>query len=279
MMGHMAVRVLGQRHDAVAVTRAPVSTSHPLASFVTPDRWIGGVDVLDPDAIERVLASSTADAVVNCVGIVKQLEEARDPIRSIEVNALFPHRLARSCSSHGTRVIHLGTDCVFSGRTGGYTEADLPDPHDLYGRSKLLGELADDEGLTLRTSIIGRQLVPGPGLLEWFLGTRSPRVSGYRRAIFSGLTTAALARVIEQVLVDHPRLTGVWHVASAPISKFDLLRSIASTFGIDTVVEPDDGFVCDRSLDGSAFVASTGITPPAWSAMIDDLRDDQENYR
>jgi dTDP-4-dehydrorhamnose reductase len=218
----------------------------------------------------RAIAAVKPDVVVNCIGIVKQLDAAHDPVPSISVNALFPHRLAALVQAADARLLHVSTDCVFSGRGGGYTEADEPDPVDLYGRTKLLGEVVGAGALTVRTSIVGRELGTTQGLLEWFLAQSGP-VRGYARAIFSGVTTEALAEVLAEIAAHHSALSGVWHVASEPITKLELLHRLAHTFGHAVAIEPDDRLAIDRSLDGSRFVAATGIETPSWDDMLAQL--------
>src|SRR5690606_32244996 len=207
----------------------------PLAAYAghglfTDANSVTGVDATDSGTVRSVVARFQPQTVVNCVGIVKQRSEAKAAIPSIEINALLPHRLLETCQEHDARLVHMSTDCVFSGRTGGYRETDVPDPVDVYGRSKLLGEVAVAPGLTLRTSIIGLELSRFTGLIEWFLAQRGP-VRGFRRAVYTGLTTRELARVIERVLVHHPGLHGVWQVASEPISKYDLLGRLSNLLG------------------------------------------------
>jgi dTDP-4-dehydrorhamnose reductase len=172
----------------------------------------------------------------------------------------------------------VSTDCVFSGEKGRYTEADLPDPRDLYGRSKLLGEVGSAGAITLRTSMIGREIDTRSGLVEWFLGQRGGRVSGYRRAIYSGFTTAVLSRIILEVIDRHRDLSGVWHVSSDPIDKYSLLNLINAAFGLGVTIDPDETFACDRSLDGARYRSRTGFTPPSWADMIAELRADSTPY-
>src|SRR5262249_32316179 len=138
---------------------------------------------------------------------VKQRSEASAAIPSLEINSLLPHRLALVCAAAGARLVHLSTDCVFSGRKGAYTESDPPDADDLYGRSKYLGEVASPGCLTLRTSIIGRELSRKTGLLEWLLSQRGATVKGFRSAIFSGFTTHEMGRIIERLLTGSRALT------------------------------------------------------------------------
>jgi dTDP-4-dehydrorhamnose reductase len=270
MLGHRLLRHLEPRHQVTVTLRRPLAAYREHGLF-TAANSIAGVDARDWPAVEAALTAVSPAAVVNCIGIVKQRDEAKAPIPSIEINSLLPHRLLGACRAAGRRLIHLSTDCVFSGRRGAYREDDVPDPVDLYGRSKLLGELDAPPALTLRTSIIGLELTRKSGLVEWFLSQRGT-VRGFRRAIYSGLTTQEAARVIERLLADHPQLVGVWQVASQPISKYDLLASLARHLDRrDVEILPDDDFACDRSLDGSRFAAATGYRPPTWDAMLEEL--------
>jgi dTDP-4-dehydrorhamnose reductase len=228
------------------------------------------VDVLAPGALEALLERVRPQAVVNAVGLVKQRREAEDVVAAIETNALLPHRLARLGTRAGARLVHFSTDCVFSGDRGLYAERDRPDPVDTYGRSKLLGEVGAPH-LTLRSSIIGLELGRTQGLVEWFLASRG-KIGGYRRAIWSGLTTAEMARLVGRVLADHPALAGLYHVAAEPIDKHSLLTRLARELGRgDVTIEPVDEPSCDRSLDGSAFAAATGYRVPSWDEMLREL--------
>ena len=207
---------------------------------------------------------SVPDAVVNCIGIVKQIDAAKDAIASISVNALLPHQLGRICEEAGARLVHFSTDCVFSGRGGPYRESDLPDPIDLYGRSKLLGEIAGAGSLTLRTSIIGRELSSSNGLVEWFLSATGPAVRGYSNAIFSGLPTLALAQCIADVIHERPALTGLYHVSAAPIDKLALLQLLRDAYGRTVEITPYPDVKLDRSLDSTRFRDATGFAPVPW---------------
>ena len=277
MLGHALLRVLGDRFEVFATVRdAAVWRGHQLLG--DPGRVLGGTEAEAPESAAEPLGLLRPDAVINCIGIVKQREAAIDPVASIQVNALFPHQLARQCAELGCRLIHISTDCVFSGRRGRYSEDDEPDPVDLYGRTKLLGEVVGPGCLTLRTSMIGRELAGEAGLLEWLVSRRGRRVDGYRNAIFSGLTTAALADVIAALVSDHGPLEGLFHVASEPISKLDLLDRLNRALDLGIEIDPADEPRCDRSLDGSRFAAATGIVVPSWASMIDGLAADPTPY-
>jgi len=270
MLGHRLLVQLAPVHDVRVTLRRPLAAYAPHRLYSERNAF-PGVDVRDEGAVRDVLARFRPEAVVNAAGIVKQRPEAAQSIPSIEVNALFPHRLALACREAGARLVHLSTDCVFSGRRGGATEASEPDAQDLYGRSKLLGEVDDGACVVLRSSIVGLELANRRGLVEWFLARRGGTVRGWRHAVWSGLSTAEMTRVIDRVLGRHPELTGLWHVASAPVSKYDLLRRLAGHLGRDVRVEPDDSVRCDRSLDAARFRRATGWEPPTLDEMLGEL--------
>jgi len=277
MLGHKLWQAYRDRFDAWVTVRSGFREYAPYGLF-DPDRLLGGVDAFDFDTIVRALATVKPDAVINCIGIVKQLPTAKDPIISLTVNSVFPHRLANLCQAAGARLIHISTDCVFSGRKGMYTENDVSDVEDLYGRSKFLGEVQAPGCLTLRTSIIGRELSTTSGLVEWFLSNRGGKVRGYTRAIYSGFSTLALSRIIADVLERHPDLSGVYQVSSELISKFDLLCLLRDAFGIPIEIEPDAQVQVDRSLDSSRFRAAAGYVPPSWPEMVREMASDPTPY-
>jgi dTDP-4-dehydrorhamnose reductase len=270
MLGHQLVAALQADFDTWATLRGSVRADERHGLF-DPDRTLSGIDVLDFDAVTGVMAKVRPDAVINCVGIIKQLAAAKDPYLSVAVNSLLPHRLHRLCRAAGARLIHFSTDCVFSGRTGNYTEDDPSDALDLYGRSKFLGETVGEGALTLRSSIIGHELGSASGLVEWFLSQRGKRVEGYRRAVFSGFTTHEMARVVRRVLTQHPELSGTLQVSSEPINKYDLLMVIRQAYGVDVEIVPDDKVQIDRSLDSTRFRRLTGYVPPSWPQMIEEM--------
>jgi len=230
-----------------------------------------GVDVDDIDALARFIAAQKPDVVINCIGLIKQLSEADDPLLALPINAMLPHRLARMCAPINARLIHISTDCVFDGAKGNYVEDDFPDAKDLYGRSKLLGEVDYPNAITLRTSIIGHELGTNHGLVEWFL-SQTGRVQGYERAIFSGLPTVELGQVIRDFVIPRPDLCGLFHVSAAPINKLELLKLVARHYAKTIEVVPDRRVVIDRSLDSSKFRGKTQYAPPSWNALIEKMR-------
>ncbi|HEU4962037.1 MAG TPA: SDR family oxidoreductase [Sphingomonas sp.] len=267
MLGSTAFRLLSARGDAEVFGLARSESALRWFPGISADRILAGIDAASPDRLADAIAQVRPDVVINAIGIIKQIDAALDPLTTIPINAELPHRLALLCALSGARLIHVSTDCVFSGRTGGYREDDPPDATDLYGLSKYLGEVDQPHALTLRTSIIGPELATRHGLLEWFLSQRGS-VRGYAGTVFSGLTSAELTRAIAEYAIPHPELHGLYHVAAAPIAKHDLVRMIRSEYrhpvAIERVAEP----TIDRSLDGDRFRAATGYVAPAWPEMI-----------
>lgn len=267
MLGHAMLRTLaaGAAHEVTGTVRDGARLHAAAAGWGA--RLVAGIDVEQADLLLRAFGAVRPELVVNCVGLVKQLADAGDPLRAIPVNALLPHRLAALCEAVGARLVHVSTDCVFAGTRGHYREDDAADATDLYGRSKLLGEVDYPHAITLRTSIIGPELAGHHGLLGWFLSQHGP-VRGYRRAIFSGLPTVELARVVRDFVIPRPALRGVYHVAAAPISKYELLRLIAAEYGLEADIAADDAVAIDRSLEGQRFAAATGYVAPPWPELV-----------
>lgn len=278
MLGHQLCFKLKRFGDIFGVFRKPAS-KYVCYELVDPKNTFGFLDVTDISALRKVLSSVRPQVIVNAVGIVKQRKDAKAAVPSITVNSLLPHMLAGCCAEIDARLIHFSTDCVFSGNRGAYTEADTPDPVDLYGRSKLLGEIDGQGCLTLRTSIIGWELENRAGLLEWFAAQHGRTIEGYRKVIYTGLSTAVMAELVGRLIVEHPKLSGLYHVASAPINKFDLLMNLAEQLGWrDIAIRAEDQFQCDRSLIGSRFEALTGWRPPSWQEMIAGLAAEWPKY-
>lgn len=269
MLGHQAIRVLAPDFEVWGACR----DSNDLPDLGVPrDRLLDGLDATSADSASALIERVQPDLVINAAGIVKQRKEAKAAIPSIVVNSLWPHLLADACARAGARMVHVSTDCVFSGARGGYVESDVPDAFDLYGRSKLLGEVTDRENVvTLRTSIIGWQLGDPTGLVAWFAAHRSEPLKGFTKAVFSGLTTRALTEVIRDVVMADANLSGLWHVSAEPIDKYTLLADLAKFLGWDVDLIPVDQPAIDRSLDSAAFRERAGWIPPSWDAMLEAL--------
>jgi dTDP-4-dehydrorhamnose reductase len=272
MLGHQLLMLLRDRHE-VKVTLRRELAAYSTCNLFSAENAMAGIDVRMSDRLLGALSEFRADAVVNAVGIVKQRPDGLDVIPNLEINALLPHRLAIACRAAGARLIHISTDCVFSGNRGHYREDDVPDPVDIYGHAKLLGEVTQPGVITLRTSIIGRSLYRNASLIDWFLRQRG-RISGYRKAIFSGFTTKEMSRVIAMLLERHPAASGLYHLSSSAISKHDLLLRLRDRLGRAIDIVPDDSVRIDRSLDSTRFRAEFAYTPPSWDRMLEELADD-----
>lgn len=267
MLGFTLLRRLAGRPELeVHATLRDDAPSLPLAAAGAA-RLHPNVDANEPGRIEGLIETLRPQEVVNCIGLVKQLEAARDPAAAIHINALLPHLVATACTKVGARLIHFSTDCVFDGGSGNYDEDARADADDLYGRSKRLGEIDGGRHLTLRTSLIGHELRRGVGLVDWFLA-RQGRVAGYRKAIFSGFPTVEIARILTERILPDASLRGLFHLASAPISKFDLLCEIARVYGCRTELHPVDAPVIDRSLDGRRLAGILGYRAPDWPELV-----------
>lgn len=268
MLGNAVLRLFAESlgYEVVGSARSAGSV-HLLRDNLRTKVHVG-IDVENPDILARLFDTVRPNAVINCVGLVKQLAEANDPLSALTTNAMLPHRLSRLCSLVDARLVHISTDCVFTGSKGNYRESDIPDAQDLYGRSKLLGEVVDDaHTITLRTSMIGHELASAHGLVGWFLG-QSGSVHGYRRAVFSGFPTVELARVLRDYVLPNPQLQGLYHLSAAPIDKLTLLQLIATQYGHPIEIIRDDQVVIDRSLDSTRFRQATGYTPLDWPELV-----------
>jgi len=270
MLGHQLLKSFAPNHETKVTLRQYLEAYNQYGLFTASNSYTG-IDVRSFDRLTEVLADFRPQAVINAVGIVKQRPTAKESIPSLEINALLPHRLAILCKAAGARLVHLSTDCIFSGKKGNYQESDPSDAEDLYGKTKYLGEVHEANCLTLRTSIIGRELSRHSSLLDWFL-SQTGTVKGFTNAIYTGFTTLELGRVIEKMLLQHPDASGVYQVSSDAINKYELLLLVREKLGLDIDIIPDNVFCCDRSLDSSRFRKEFNYTPPTWPAMIEELR-------
>ena len=270
MLGHQLFTSLQARHEVRCTLRQDLA-AYAQSELFLAERVYTGIDVRSSERLVEVLADFRPEAVINCIGIVKQRPTAKEIIPSLELNALFPHRLAVLCKMIEAQLVHISTDCVFNGLKGNYKESDPADAEDLYGKTKFLGEVHGARCLTLRTSIIGRELSRHTGLLDWFL-RQTGNIKGYTRAIYTGFTTHEMSRIIEHILTGYPEASGVYQVSSDRINKYELLLLFREKFGHEIEIVPDDVFCCDRSLNSSRFRAEFSYTPPTWLQMIDELR-------
>jgi len=280
MLGHKVFQVLSERFDTQAGFREHKGPwqQYPIFEGIRRNRIFTGIDAMDFKTLVQVFKKARPDVIINCIGIIKQVKEAENPLISIAVNSLFPHQLAEFCAAKKIRMFHMSTDCVFSGKKGNYREEDFADAPDLYGRTKFLGEVNHPECFTVRTSLIGRDFAKKVSLLEWFLNQEGKTIRGFTRVIYAGLTTQALAKIIGDLISDFPNLWGVYQIASQPITKYDLLVKIKDAMKLNIEIEPFDGVSKDLSLDASRFIKATGYKIPSWDEMIEELKLDKTSY-
>jgi dTDP-4-dehydrorhamnose reductase len=266
MLGHKMLQTLSHKFETIGTLRRPYK-SQILDMYSLYDN----VDVSDFLSVENVLNKVDPDVIVNCIGIIKQLPESNNWDKSFSVNSEFPHKLSVYCKAHGMQLIHISTDCVFDGKTGLYREGSIPNACDIYGRTKFAGEVSDINCLTLRTSIIGREIDTHHGLLEWFLSKKGMKVQGYTKSIFSGVTTNELSSLVSDIIQNGRGLQGLYHVAAEPISKFNLLTKINSYLDKKIEIESVDGEIINRSLNGLKLKRVFGYAPPSWNEMLNTM--------
>ena len=237
---------------------------------------ISNINANDFKVIEKIIDDHSPDVIINCIGIIKQLKESEDPVKTLTINSIFPHKLLNICKLKSIKLIHFSTDCVFSGKDGMYIESSFPDADDLYGRSKFLGEINDINGITLRTSMIGHECNSNRSLLNWFLSSKK-MVKGYRNVIFSGLPAIELSKIVDKYIIDNDSIHGLYHVASKPIDKYNLLNIISSIYEKNINIIPDDDVRIDRSLNANCFNEKTGYNPPEWEQLIKEMKQFNES--
>ena len=272
MAGSTFLRYLSANspHQVVGTVRSLSSMGGRASEF--KDQLFDNVDVESDIGLLNIFNNVRPNLVINCVGVVKQLSSSNNPLVALPLNSLLPHRLAVVCKLAGARLIHLSTDCVFTGNDGLYTEDDIPDAQDLYGVSKRLGEVNCPHAITLRTSIIGHELKGNRSLIDWFL-SQEGRIDGFDQAIYSGLPAVEIARIIKDFVIPNDELSGLYHVSSSPITKYELLNTVAEIYGKNIEIKRSSGLKIDRSLDATKFNLATGFSPEKWPEMVTRMRD------
>jgi dTDP-4-dehydrorhamnose reductase len=277
MLGHQFARQWREKFDVRSTVRSDVS-KYIKAGVFEKDAVICPVNAEEVNSVREAVKVVQPDVIINCIGIIKQLPTSKNVIQTLMVNSIFPHRLAEIARDNNARLITISTDCVFNGKKGNYTEEDVSDAEDVYGKSKNLGEIDAENCLTIRTSIIGRELETAHSLVEWFLSNRGGKVRGFTNAIYTGFPTIVLADIIADLLVNYKNLSGLYHVSGEPIDKYRLLCLIRDAYRLDVEIKPFDDFRIDRSLDSTKFRAATGFVPDNWEKMVKKMAEDSFPY-
>ena len=278
MLGHMLVRVFSPHHRVIGTTSSQYKAESPLAKLLDRESWIGGIDVRSLNQVDELVREIQPDVVINCVGVIKQKMESSNITDAIIINSLFPHHLANLCQSQNSRLIHFSTDCVFEGTPGMKMVSDTPNATDLYGTTKRLGEVDYGNSITIRSSIVGAQIVGTESLFQWAISQKGKKIKGFTGALYSGLTTMTISKVILEIVDNFPQLSGIQQIASEAITKHDLLRKLNAALGLNLDVCADNTIIYDRTLDGSEFVEQTGVRIPTWDEMIIEFAGDQAFY-
>ena len=273
MVGHTLIKQLLAKHEIFTIlrNRTDLQSSKFFEKILQKDRCVLIDDINQYENLNNIIKQISPDIIINCIGVIKQRNDIKNTLNMIRINSLLPHILNDICHTNKIKLIHLSTDCVFSGNKGNYKESDNPDPIDKYGESKLLGEINEGSSLTIRTSFIGPELFNKKSLFEWIKSQKNTEIDGFENAIYSGLTTLTFAQVIENIIDKHLDLSGVWQVSSDSISKFELIKMINQKFNLNIKINRNSSFQCNRSLNSSKFKKKTAIKIPSWESMINDL--------
>ena len=270
MLGHAMVRVLSENHNLQVYGSI---RSDKVKVFFSPQNAENLVlcnDVTNFNDLTDIFDKVQPNVVINCISLDKVLLAKSSPLLMIPIYALLPHQLAKLCNGIDARLIHISTDGVFSGSRGNYLEDDPCDSQDIYGITKYIGEVHESHTITIRTSIIGHELKSKNGLVEWFL-SQQVQCQCFNRVIFSGFPTVVLAQIIRDFVIPNADLNGVYHIASNPISKRELLLLIAEVYGKKIELITNNKVENNRSLNGERFRIATGYIPPDWQSLVKSM--------
>jgi len=273
MLGHKAYQVFSKEFDTYA-TFLDFNDRLEQTNIFNKNRIFNNVNAFDFDSIGKAFTISKPDFIFNCIGIIKQLKESKNHKTSIYINSLLPHLLADLCDKENSKLIHISTDCIFSGKIGNNKENDFSDAEDLYGKTKYLGEVNYGKSLTVRTSIIGHELFSNLSLVDWFLSQKNKVVYGYTNAIYTGFPTVVFCNEIKRIIKDYPKLSGLYNLSSGLISKYDLLNIINDVYQLNVEIIPNDDYFCDRSIDSTKYKELTHFTTATWNILIKEMYND-----
>lgn len=277
MLGHKLVQTLNVKFDVWATVKGEFGNYEKYEIF-DKERVIESIDVEDFENLALTIKKLKPQVIINAIGIIKQLPTSKNVVKTLSVNSILPHRLAELAAKINAKLINISTDCVFDGAKGNYSEIDISNATDVYGKSKNLGEVVEGNCLTIRTSIIGRELQTAHSLVEWFLSNRGGIAKGFVNAIYSGFPTIVLADIIGDIIENHFDLRGLYHISADPINKFELLQLINEAFDAKIEIEPFEDFRIDRSLNSAKFRNETGFKPESWRKMIEQMAQDPTPY-
>jgi len=231
------------------------------------------------DSLDLLLDSTTPDIIINCAGITTRRGVEDNIVNTGLVNSDLPHKLDSWANLNSKKLIHFSTDCVFSGNKGNYLDNDFADAEDIYGKSKALGEVNSPNTLTIRCSMIGRELYNFTELFEWLIKNKNKKIEGYSKVLYSGITTVRMGKILNQILKKNLNLSGIYNISSTPISKFDLLVKLSNAFNLNVEVKQNINNKSNKVLISEKFTEITGIYPPNWDDLIPEFKEDCEKYK
>ena len=272
MLGHTLIKYLISKNNLDVEFSVRNKSRQKLCKEIFNKEAKYFVDANEPSSILKAIEIYKPNFCINCLGIIKQKEDAKNYIKSIQINSLIPHLISDYCKRYDSQLIHISTDCIFSGKKGNYLDSDTPDPIDLYGRSKLLGEVSNSNAITIRTSIIGPEISSANGLFEWFRN-KEGIIYGYQNAWFSGFTTIELSRIIYKFIIQGKIKNDIYNLSSYAINKYELLKLINKVYVLNKKIIADNSVVIDRTLNCDKFSRETGFIQDKWENMIIGMRD------
>jgi dTDP-4-dehydrorhamnose reductase len=279
MIGHKMYQMISKVHMDTWVTLRNDITTYIYSNIYNNEKVIGNIDLSDFKKLLHTLNEIKPDIILNACGITirRGVEEVKS--NTILINSVLPHILNEWVSLNNKRLIHFSTDCVFSGKKGDYLDTDIKDAYDLYGSTKSLGEIVDSKfAITLRGSMIGRELENKTELFEWFLQQSNNKIKGFSEVIYAGITTVKMAEIVLRLINFYPNLSGIYNISSKPISKYDLLKMCNEHFEINSIIEMDNSYKSNKNLISDKFFIEIGIEKPNWIDLIRQLKDDSLIY-
>lgn len=265
LLGNALLNILSKNYEVIATTRNKLYKD--IKNFIYVD------DLTRLDFLDKLIIDVDPDIIINALSVRDVGNKKLYQLKLIFT--VIPHHISSFCRRLNKRFIQISTDGVFSGKTGNYKEEDIPDPIDSYGICKFLGEPNQKNTTVIRTSMIGHSFNNDYGLLDWFI--KQNECTLYKNAVFSGLPVYEIARIISQYFIENKNLDGIYHLASEPISKLNLLTLVNNVYNLNIIIHEDDSFYMDRSLDSSKFQNKTGYRVLSWDDMITQMK--EETYK
>ena len=273
MIGHKIAQSLSYDYEVIGSSRKNIN----LEDIGLTKGLLFNNDFLKND-YDTFLNKILPDIIINCIGITTRRGISNNSLNTDFINNQFPHKILEWTSKKNKKLIHFSTDCVFSGKKGNYLDGDQPDAEDIYGLSKAKGEINSENALTIRCSMIGREIYNHTELFEWLYSMKNKEIKGYTNVIYSGVTTFWMGQVINKLLSENMNLNGIYNIASKPISKYELLFKLSNVFKLNVNIIPNPNIKSNKVLISKKFTEITGINIPNWDELIGEFKNDSDKY-